>query len=58
MTKEILKVKKDCYKIPNEYKNKKIEILIFPLEKESKSLKAISLDTRSFKFDREEINER
>jgi len=58
MTKEILKVKKDCYKIPKEYKNKKIEILIFPLEKVNRSLKAISLDTRNFKFNREKINER
>ena len=54
--------------IPENYKNKEVEILVLPFEDTGKnesakrrpfeSLKAISLDTRTFKFNREELHER
>jgi len=54
--------------LPENYKNKEVEILILPFEDSEKkdsskrrpfeSLKEISLDTRTFKFNREELHER
>jgi hypothetical protein len=54
--------------IPENYKNKEVEILVLPFEDTGKnesakrrpfeSLKEISLDTRTFKFNREELHER
>jgi len=62
MIREIIEVKDKFYKIhlPKEYINKKVEILVFPLNEESKNkkLKAISIDTKNFQFNREEAHER
>ena len=54
--------------LPENYKYKEVEILILPFEDSEKSesserrpfesLKEISLDTRTFKFNREELHER
>lgn len=54
--------------LPENYKNKEVEILVLPFEDTGKkesakrrpfdSLKEISLDTRTFKFNREELHER
>lgn len=54
--------------LPENYKNREVEILILPFKDSEKnesskrrpfeSLKEISLDTRTFKFNREELHER
>ena len=54
--------------LPENYKNKEVEILVLPFEETGKnkstkrrpfeSLKEISLDTRTFKFNRGELHER
>jgi hypothetical protein len=54
--------------LPENYKNKEVEILVLPFENTEKnesakrrpfeSLKEISIDTRTFKFNREELHER
>jgi hypothetical protein len=54
--------------LSENYKNKEVEILVLPFEDSEKSkfskrrpfesLKEISIDTRTFKFNREELHER
>ncbi|MFC2141232.1 hypothetical protein ACFLQP_02930 [Acidobacteriota bacterium] len=54
--------------LPGSYKNKEVEILVLPFEDIGKnesakrrpfeSLKEISIDTRTFKFNKEELHER
>ncbi len=54
--------------LPENYKNKEVEILILPFEDSEQSgnskrrpfesLKEISIDTRTLKFNREELHER
>ena len=58
MLREIIEPKEEFLQIhiPKEYLNRKIEILIKPLEK--RKLKAIDIHTKSFKFNREKANER
>ena len=67
---EIKKIEENTITIelPENYKNKEVEILILPFEKSEKiefskrrpfkSLKEISLDTRTLNFNREELHER
>ncbi len=54
--------------LPENYKNREVEILVLTFDETGKnesakrrpfeSLKEISLDTRTFKFNREELHER
>ena len=54
--------------LPLDYKNKELEILVLPVEdshtgkpvknRSFESLKYISIDTRAYKFNREELHER
>ena len=57
--------------LPLDYKNKEVEILVLPVEgfqagksgksvkrRSFESLKYISIDTRAYKFNREELHER
>lgn len=53
--------------LPNEYVGKQLEVIAFMLEDESKipenekkhvTFDTVSLDTRGYKFNREEANER
>ncbi len=54
--------------LPDNYKYKEVEVLVLPFEEHGKdkplrtrsfeSLKEISLDTRSYKFNRDELHER
>ena len=54
--------------LPESYKNKEVEILVLPFENTERSkpfkrhpfesLKHISIDTRQYKFNREELHER
>jgi len=54
------------FPVPTEYIGKKLEMIVFPIDEIlSKSLpskkvtfNAISIDTRQYKFNREEANER
>jgi len=58
MLREIIEPKEEFLQIhiPKEYLNRKIEILIKPLEK--RKLQSINLFTKNFKFNREKANER
>lgn len=69
MIRTIIKAKKNFLTIPlpNEYVGKQLEVIAFMLEDESDiplsdkknaSFEAISLDTRGFRFNRDEANER
>lgn len=69
MIRTIVKAKKNYLTIslPNEYVGKQLEVIAFMLEDESDipakenkqaTFNAVSLDTRGFKFNREEANER
>jgi hypothetical protein len=54
--------------LPDSYKHKEVEVLVLPFGESGReesfkprsfeSLKDISIDTRSFKFNREELHER
>jgi hypothetical protein len=67
---EIKKIEENTITIelPENYKNREVEILVLPFEDSEKnkfskrrpfeSLKKISIDTRTFKFNREELHER
>jgi hypothetical protein len=67
---EIKKIENNTVTIelPGYYKNREVEILILPFEDSGKSdfskrcpfksLQEISIDTRNFKFNREELHER
>lgn len=67
---EIKKVETNTITIdlPQEYRDQEVEILVLPLKKELKektarsssfnSFDEISIDTRNFKFNREELHER
>jgi hypothetical protein len=67
---EIRTVEKNTITIqlPDSYKHKEVEVLVFPFGESVKkksfkprsfeSLKDISIDTRSFKFNREELHDR
>ena len=54
------------FSIPDDYIGKKLEVIIFPIEEGQSdflpspkaSFNAISIDTRQYKFDREEANAR
>ena len=69
MIRTILKAKKNYLTIPlpNEYVGKQLEVIAFMLEDEPETSKkqkhqvtfdSVSIDTRGFKFNREEANER
>jgi len=69
MIRTIVKAKKNYLTIPlpNEYVGKQLEVIAFMLEDESDisikdkkqaTFEAISIDTKGFKFNREEANER
>ena len=68
MVREIIEVEDEIYNlhIPKEYLHKKVEILVLPFddhfdtkEKPSKNrLNAVSIETKNFRFDREEANAR
>ena len=67
---EIRKVEANTITInlPREYRDQEVEVLVLPLKRKSKkkagrpthfqSFDEISIDTRNFKFDREELHER
>ena len=54
--------------LPKEYRDQEVEVLVLPLKRKSQkkavrstqflSLNEIAIDTRNFKFDREELHER
>ncbi len=67
MIRTIIKAKKNylTIRLPNEYVGKQLEVIAFMLEEEENKLgiknvsfDAVSLDTRGFKFNRDEANER
>jgi translation initiation factor RLI1 len=69
MIRTIIKAKKNYLTIslPNEYVGQQLEVIAFMLEDESENpekekkqvtFDAVSLDTKGFKFNREEANER
>ena len=67
---EIRKVEANTITInlPGEYRDQEVEVLVLPLKRKSRkkviqpanfqSFDEISIDTRNFKFDREELHER
>lgn len=67
---EIRRVDKNVLtiKLPDAYKHKDVEILVLPFEERAKeaplkcrtfeSMKKISIDTRMYKFNRDELHER
>lgn len=69
MIRTIIKAKKNylTIRLPNEYVGKQLEVIAFMLEEETEenlskkkkvSFDAVSVDTRGFKFNRDEANER
>jgi hypothetical protein len=69
MIRTIIKAKKNylTIQLPNEYVGKQLEVIAFMLDEEKEenkseiknvSFDAVSLDTRGFKFNRDEANER
>ena len=68
MVREIVEVNNEIYNlhIPKEYLHKKVEILVLPFEENIDSVKrasknrldAISIETKNYRFNREEANER
>jgi len=69
MIRTIIKAKKNylTIQLPNEYVGKQLEVIAFMLEEETEknyskkkevSFDAVSVDTRGFKFNRDEANER
>jgi len=69
MIRTIIKAKKNylTIQLPNEYVGKQLEVIAFMLEEETEknhskkkevSFEAVSVDTRGYKFNRDEANER
>lgn len=69
MIRTIIKAKKNylTIQLPDEYIGKQLEVIAFTLEDETENpvdekrhitFNAVSLDTRGFKFNRDEANER